>query len=87
MRIVGITTSCGEYKGIAYNKLVFHTLSPLTRSDSFGEECVRNSINITDCGQVLSAVSGEIQKLIGREVDIFYNRYGKPTSIILKGDK
>ncbi|GEM_PF-6789135 len=80
LNIIGCQTLSGTYEGHEYNKLKLHCMKdPDKNTIGNGVEII--SLNMSDCADLLKSVGGELNGLIGKRIDVYYNQYRKPSKV------
>lgn len=83
LTVVGVQPVSGVYEGHEYSKLRLHCTKPLEKDGSYGSAVEFVSVNLSDCGELLESVDGVLSDLIGVQIDLYYNQYGKPAKVFL----
>ncbi|MEG1822508.1 MAG: hypothetical protein RR233_06315 [Clostridiales bacterium] len=85
MRIVGVAFAKGEYEGRPYHKVRFHCVGEFDKEDNTaGQSVEMYSLNYDDCGNIFEYVGGNIDSLIGLNIEPMYNKYGKVSKVLVQ---
>lgn len=82
MKVMGVKESKGTYEGYDYYNFKLHCLEPIEPTKGQGHECVVVKVpHLVFSDFVQRAAGGNISKVLGLEVDVIYDRYGKVTRV------
>lgn len=85
-KVLGVNASSGNYQGHDYSKLKLHCQKEFDEkiTGAVGVSVEVVSVDLSNVQELLSSFGGDYSKFIGRTIDVYYNRYGKPDKIILQ---
>lgn len=83
MKIMGVRESKGTYEGYDYYNFKLSCLEPIEPTRGYGHECVVVKVpHLVFADFLQRAAGGDVNKLLGLEVDVIYDRYGKVTRLL-----
>lgn len=83
--IIGVLPVEGEYEGHAYHKLNLHVATPMSARDGHGQSVLIHRLNWDVAEGLLTDCAGNLENLIGRRVEVYYNMFKKPVKVELLG--
>lgn len=83
--ILGVNTSAGQYEGHDYNKIKLYCQGQFDAkwTNAVGVSVDVISVDAERMQTVIADLGGNLKNLLGKQIDVYYNRYGKPDKIVL----
>lgn len=85
MTVIGVRTT--RFKGNDGNEvsgISLYLSAPITKY-GVGQSAEKVFLSDRRAGGLLQDVGGKLENLLGAELDVYYNRYGKVESVVVKG--
>lgn len=86
-KVIGVQEKAGEYQGHEYHNVLLHTTT--TADNALGEVTEVIKVKYNDVPEVFNKVmkSEDWQNLIGNEISVMYDRYGRTADIQIHEQK
>lgn len=84
MKVIGFKKSSGEYQGRSYSNYRIYLTGTIS-DGGFGYSCesVKVPVSVFDDFVKTYVPSGDLNKILGLDLDISYNKYGQVSKIYL----
>jgi hypothetical protein len=79
--VIGVLPVEGEYEGHSYHKLNLHVAEPMAARDGHGQTVSIHRLNWDVAQDLLAECGGNLELLIGRRIEVYYNKFKKPVKV------
>lgn len=82
--ILGVSEKSGVYEGRDYHNLYLHTAEPFGSPEyGYGQRVEFHKVKFSNASSLVEASKGTLSNLIGRYVELNYNKYGNLTNVVI----